>query len=80
MNIQEFHKKLKQHCDKLNGECRQCCFVDYCYSQKRDVYGKFLTQVVSRASNLSDSDTDNDAQVIHNQNNVSSPAKSNERI
>lgn len=70
MNTDEFHSKMKQHCDKLNGECSQCCFLEYCYSQKRDVYGAFLDEVVNRLSENAVGNTDKCVRVIRNPNNV----------
>lgn len=75
MTIEKFHEKIKQYCDRLNGDCRKCCFLDYCYSQKRDIKadGEFLKQVV----NLLSADEGNDkgiyGQVIHNPDNVYAP-------
>lgn len=73
MDIIEFHNKMKQHCESLNGECSQCCFLEYCYSQKRDIYSGFLNEVISRLSNNEDSDKDIFAQVIRNHHNVFRP-------
>lgn len=41
MTATEFHGKMKQHCENLNGECSQCCFLDYCYSQKKRYNRRF---------------------------------------
>lgn len=50
MTTTEFHGKMKQHCESLNGDCSQCCFLDYCYSQKRDITEDFLGEVTTRLS------------------------------
>ena len=73
MDIIEFHSKMKQHCESLNGNCSQCCFLEYCYSQKRDVYSDFLNDVISCLSKSEDSNKDISAQVIHNHHNVFRP-------
>jgi|GEM_PF-1236436 hypothetical protein len=70
MDIIEFHSKMKQHCESLNGNCSQCCFLEYCYSQKRDIYNDFLSDVISCLSKNGDSDKDIYAQVIRNRHNV----------
>ena len=77
MGIIEFHKKMKQHCDSLEGNCQRCCFLDYCYSQKRDIYNDFLTEVISRLSEKQDNDMDIFYQVIHNRHNVVQIGESN---
>lgn len=73
MDIIEFHSKMKQHCESLNGNFSQCCFLEYCYSQKRDIYNDFLNEVISRLSKNGDSDKDIYAQVIRNRHNVFRP-------
>ena len=73
MDIIEFHNKMKQHCESLNGECSQCCFLEYCYSQKRDIYNDFLSDVIFSLSKNEDSNKDTSAQVIHNHHNVFLP-------
>lgn len=73
MDIIEFHNKMKQHCESLNGECSQCCFLEYCYSQKRDIYNDFLSDVIFSLSKNEDSNKDTSAQVIHNHHNVFRP-------
>ena len=73
MDIIEFHNKMKQHCESLNGECPQCCFLEYCYSQKRDIYNDFLSDVIFSLSKNEDSNKDTSAQVIHNHHNVFRP-------
>ena len=73
MDIIEFHNKMKQHCEILNGECSQCCFLEYCYSQKRDIYNDFLSDVIFSLSKNEDSNKDTSAQVIHNHHNVFRP-------
>lgn len=70
MTLNEFHQKLKQHCDRIKGTCRQCCYIDYCYSQKRDIYEDFLAEVISRLSDQSDNDKDTCVRVIHNHYNA----------
>lgn len=70
MDIYEFHRKMKQHCDKLFGNCSQCCFLDYCYSSKMDIRDEFLAQVVTALSENEENDTDKGAPVIHNRYNV----------
>lgn len=36
MDIKEFYKKLKQHCEQQSGgngeNCKQCCFRGFCYT------------------------------------------------
>ena len=73
MDIIEFHNKMKQHCESLNGECSQSCFLEYCYSQKRDIYNDFLSDVIFSLSKNEDSNKDTSAQVIHNHHNVFRP-------
>lgn len=73
MDVLEFHSKMKQHCESLNGECSQCCYLEYCYSQKRDVYRDFLDDIISSFSKDEDSDKDIFVQVIHNRHNVFRP-------
>lgn len=70
MNIKEFHKKLKQHCDKLNGDCTQCCFVDYCYSQARDIYDDFLEEITHLLSTNEEDSKGISSGVIRNRHNV----------
>ncbi|MBE5713363.1 MAG: hypothetical protein EGR22_04095 [Ruminococcaceae bacterium] len=70
MDIIEFHSKMKQHCESLNGNCSQCCFLEYCYSQKRDIYNDFLSDVIFSLSKNEDSNKGTSAQVIHNHHNV----------
>lgn len=50
MTVNKFHKKLKRHCDKLSGDCQRCRFVDYCYSQQRDIHEDFLKEVIKSLS------------------------------
>lgn len=78
MYVQKFHKIMKQHCNRVKGDCRKCCFVDYCYSQKRDINEDFLTEIISQLSNLSDTDKDIFVPVIHNRHNVCRPEENNE--
>ena len=73
MDIIEFHSKMKQHCESLSGNCSQCCFLEYCYSQKRDIYNDFLSDVIFSLSKNEDSNKDTSAQVIHNHHNVFRP-------
>ncbi len=73
MDIIEFHNKMKQHCESLKGECSQCCFLEYCYSQNRDIYNDFLSDVIFSLSKNEDSNKDTSAQVIHNHHNVFRP-------
>ena len=73
MDIIEFHSKMRQHCESLNGNCSQCCFLEYCYSQKRDIYNDFLSDVIFSLSKNEDSNKDTSAQVIHNHHNVFRP-------
>ena len=70
MEVTEFHKKMKQHCDRLNGDCQKCCFLEYCYSQKRDIHYDFLSEVISRLSVKQGDGTDISDQVIRNRYNV----------
>ncbi|MGN1102202.1 MAG: hypothetical protein ACI4RG_08425, partial [Huintestinicola sp.] len=70
MEIYEFHSKMKQHCNKLSGDCSQCCFIDYCYSSKMDICDEFLAQIVTALSENEDNDTGKGAPVIHNHCNV----------
>ena len=69
MTLDGFHEKLKQHCNRIEGNCRQCCYIDYCYSQKRDIHKDFLEEIISHLSNQSDNDKDISVQVIHNRYN-----------
>lgn len=77
MEVKEFHDKMKQHCDSIEGNCRKCCFLDYCYSQKRDIYDDFLTEVISHLSEKQDNDRDTYDQVIRNRHNVVQIVESN---
>lgn len=77
MEVTEFHKKMKQHCDSLNGDCQKCCFLEYCYSQKRDIHDDFLSDVISRLSVKQGDGTDISDQVIRNRHNVVQIAESN---
>ena len=73
MDIIEFHSKMKQHCESLIGNCSQCCFLEYCYFQKRDIYNDFLSDVIFSLSKNGDSNKDISAQVIHNHHNIFRP-------
>lgn len=53
MNIFEFHSKLSRHCNDINGECSECKFIDYCYSQKRDIHSDFIENIISGLSSES---------------------------
>ena len=73
MEAIEFHAKMKQHCDGINGDCRQCCFRDYCYSQARHIHTDFLQKVIECLLTPLDNDTDISCQVIRNPDNVFRP-------
>ena len=70
MNIYEFHRKMKQHCDNRSGNCSQCCFIDYCYSSKMDIRDDFLSKIISTLSANEDTDRDKDDPIIRNRYNV----------
>lgn len=70
MDIFEFHRKMKQHCDRRSGNCSQCCFLDYCYSSKMDIYDDFLADVLSALSSCEESDMDSEIPPVRNRHNV----------
>ena len=73
MDIKEFHIKMKQHCEHLEGECSKCRFLEYCYSQARDIHIDFLEQVMYRLSAYEESNKDIFSRVIRNHHNVFRP-------
>lgn len=73
MTTTEFHGKMKQHCESLDGECSQCCFLDYCYSQKRDITEDFLGKVMDRLSEDEEKRAGTSDSAIHNRHNVFYP-------
>ena len=80
VKITEFHEKLKQHCAKINGDCRQCCLLDYCYSQKQDVNSEFVEKIIDFLLNCEDNDKDISCQVIRNPDNVCYLEENNKHI
>lgn len=70
MEIIEFHAKMKQHCDKIHGDCQQCCFLDYCYSQARDIHTDFLQKIIECLLTSQDNDKDISCRVIRNPGNL----------
>ena len=79
MNVKKKKKKMKQHCDKIEGDCRKCCYLDYCYSQKRDIHEDFLSEIITSLSKKSDNDTGIFAPVIRNRHNALSVGENNQR-
>lgn len=80
MTVNKFHKKLKRHCDKLSGNCQRCRFVDYCYSQQRDIHEDFLKEVIKSLSKNEDENTGKFSPVIQNRYNFLSDEVSNLKI
>ena len=44
LEITEFFQKLKQHCQSNDGDCKQCCFNDFCYTAPRSLTDCMLNQ------------------------------------
>ena len=69
MDIFEFHNKMKQHCQSVKGVCSECCFLEYCYSKKRDIQKDFIEDIIGQLLKNADENKDKSFQVIRNRYN-----------
>lgn len=42
MDVFEFYEKLKQHCNKTNKKCTQCCVRLFCYISPNEMTNQII--------------------------------------
>ncbi len=46
VDVINFYNKLKKHCTKINGNCRECCFLNLCYPAKCEMTEDILREAI----------------------------------